>query len=155
MTLLERLFSKISSVDDCWIWGGGIDGSGYGVINIDGSYFKVHRISYEIFIGPIPSNLVVDHTCRIRNCINPGHLEPVTQKENVARALIDVPDRVQNKVGRYCQKGRHLLRQGRIGEYLKFKKDGVTPRVEHRCKDCDRDRKREYRSKRNYLTEAY
>ena len=44
-----------------------------------------HRVSYELFRGPIPDGLQIDHLCRIRHCVNPDHLEAVTQRENILR----------------------------------------------------------------------
>jgi hypothetical protein len=40
---------------------------------------------YEALVGPIPDGLFLDHTCRNRNCVNPQHLDPVTNKENILR----------------------------------------------------------------------
>jgi len=62
---------------------------GYGVIQVgthDASkHTRVHRLAYELLVGPIPEGLVLDHTCRVTRCVNPAHLEPVTFKENVLR----------------------------------------------------------------------
>jgi hypothetical protein len=44
-----------------------------------------HRWAYEHFIGPIPAGLEIDHLCRVRHCVNPAHLEPVTKSENRRR----------------------------------------------------------------------
>lgn len=44
-----------------------------------------HRIAYELYVGPIPQGQEIDHLCRVRNCINPAHLEAVTHAENIAR----------------------------------------------------------------------
>ena len=83
---------KVDS-NDCWIWQGSVtkDG-GYGSFktsSINGSkgkMYSAHRYSYEYFVGEIPKNLDIDHLCRVRNCVNPDHLEPVTRSENVKRA---------------------------------------------------------------------
>lgn len=69
----------------CWIWTGAQNGQGYGVMQLDGSARRVHRLSYEWFVGPIAEGLVLDHLCRVRSCANPDHLEPVTTQENSAR----------------------------------------------------------------------
>lgn len=72
----------------CWIWQISTDnGSGYGQITIDHKVYKAHRVSYEAFVGPIPTGLQLDHLCRVRKCVNPEHLEPVTPLENTHRGV--------------------------------------------------------------------
>lgn len=67
--------------DGCWYWSGAKHHKGYG--NLRGR--MAHRISYEQFIGPIPKGLQLDHLCEAKNCVNPFHLEPVTNQENKLR----------------------------------------------------------------------
>lgn len=78
--------------DECWQWIGAICGAprgpGYGHLNIGGRPVMAHRYAYEQSIGPIPDGLVLDHRCRNQHCVNPAHLEPVTQRENVHRGLL-------------------------------------------------------------------
>lgn len=71
----------------CWIWALSLTPGGYGMERVPGSGPKVyaHRASYERHHGEIPEGLQIDHLCRERACINPDHLEPVTQQENVRR----------------------------------------------------------------------
>lgn len=86
--LPERLASRIA-VDDnrCWIWMGSITASGYGNAWVPGMRgTRAHRITYELLVGPIPDGLDLDHLCRVRNCVNPTHLEPVTRRENLRRS---------------------------------------------------------------------
>jgi hypothetical protein len=68
----------------CWIWRGK-ENSRYGRISFGGKIHKSHRLSYETFVGPIPAGLVLDHLCRNEMCVNPEHLEPVTEKVNILR----------------------------------------------------------------------
>lgn len=70
----------------CWLWMGKRDRHGYGEFFISKRQtVRAHRFSYELAIGPIPHGLVLDHLCRVRHCVNPAHLEPVTNAENVRR----------------------------------------------------------------------
>lgn len=85
-TLAERLAAG-HAVDDagCWIWQGAPGKNGYGRMSIGDRLQYVHRLSYEHHVGPIPDGLTIDHLCRVRMCINPEHLEPVTFAENTRR----------------------------------------------------------------------
>lgn len=81
-----RLTSR-TEVDEagCWLWQGPVMPNGYGQANAWGKVWLVHRLAYTVMVDAIPAGLQIDHTCRKRNCINPGHLEPVTQAENLRR----------------------------------------------------------------------
>lgn len=84
----ERLAAKVIKAENgCWIWNGKTDRDGYGAVQVGKRYWQAHRWSYETLVGPIPAGLTIDHLCRVRNCVNPDHLEPVTHQENMARAL--------------------------------------------------------------------
>ncbi|WP_316886350.1 HNH endonuclease signature motif containing protein [Ralstonia thomasii] len=86
--LKDRLEEKMERIPEsgCWIWMGALDRDGYGQIGARGKSLKAHRASYEMFTGPIPKELHIDHLCRVRACCNPHHLEPVTPRENVLRS---------------------------------------------------------------------
>lgn len=98
MTLLERLERR--SVRDeetgCWLWLGYCLPNGYGRIAQGHSNPRyVHRVAYELLVGPIPDGLLLDHECHNtdlrclggdscghRRCWNPAHLETVTYLVN-------------------------------------------------------------------------
>jgi hypothetical protein len=70
----------------CWLWSGALNEFGYGITGSKRWGYLAHRASYARFVGPIPEGLELDHLCRVRRCINPDHLEPVTHRENVWRS---------------------------------------------------------------------
>lgn len=84
-SMQERFWSKVNKTESCWLWTAYINIGGYGTFTGDRQGILVHRWAYEDLIGPIPSGLVLDHLCRVRNCVNPDHLEPVTLAENIRR----------------------------------------------------------------------
>lgn len=73
----------------CWLWLGAKRGGGYGVIADRRSgkviMLNTHRLAYELVIGPIPSGMQLDHLCHVRHCVNPRHLQPMTQRINNLR----------------------------------------------------------------------
>jgi len=83
---MERFWSKVEKTDSCWLWIAARDRkAGYGTIGYQGKVVKAHRLAYEMLVGPIPSDREIDHLCRVRNCVNPEHLELVTHAENMRR----------------------------------------------------------------------
>jgi hypothetical protein len=83
----DRIAEK-TRVDEsgCWIFTGAVCDSGYGRIGISHRSIPVHRAAYEVANGPLRAGEHVDHLCRVRLCVNPDHLEAVSQAENNKRA---------------------------------------------------------------------
>lgn len=94
---------------DCWIWQRTTT-DGYGTVCIGGKSCVAHRVAFEIVHGPVPCWLTLDHLCHRRACINPEHLEPVTQMENIRRG--DSPAAVARRSG-HCAHGHELPATGR------------------------------------------
>lgn len=87
-TPIQRVMERLTLDErNCWLWDGAKSTAGYGHVNLGRGlgWRHAHRLTYEHFIGPIPEGLELDHLCRVRNCVNPWHLEAVTHRENVRR----------------------------------------------------------------------
>lgn len=83
-----RFWTKVDKqgADGCWFWTGA-SVRGYGRFQHQGSPLLAHRVAFTLLRGPIPENLPLDHLCRVRHCVNPAHLEPVTVQENTLRGI--------------------------------------------------------------------
>lgn len=77
--------SPVPALGGCWLWCGALTDDGYAKVRRPGRTKYGHRLMYEDVVGPVPEGLVLDHLCRVRNCVNPSHLEPVTSRVNTLR----------------------------------------------------------------------
>jgi hypothetical protein len=150
----ERVLSRIAydphNSDSCWIFQGYIDQYGYGLVGVprmakkDGSFRegnqRTHRAVWEGLVGPIDKGLVLDHLCRVTQCVNPAHLEPVTQQENVRRG-----DSPAARRGRrtHCQNGHEF------SEANTYIDNGGR-----RCRICVYAHKNEARRRKKLMTSA-
>lgn len=73
-SLAQAFWPKVNKGASCWAWTGAKDAFGYGVLGVNGSTEKAHRVSWAIHNGSIPSGLFVCHTCDTPSCVNPAHL---------------------------------------------------------------------------------
>lgn len=102
--------------DGCWIWRGRENQDGYGRLMAGGTTQLAHRYVYSQLVGPIPEGLQIDHLCRVRMCVNPEHLEPVTQRVSLNRG-----EGASHRAARadLCQSGRHRFSE--VGFYVNAK----------------------------------
>ena len=86
--LPQRIAAKLSIDPEtgCWLWHGYVNRDGYSHLRWEGKSVRGHRLAYHLLVDPT-LNGPLDHTCRVRACLNPAHLQPVTQRENVLRGL--------------------------------------------------------------------
>lgn len=83
-TRAQRITALINKTDGCWLWTGYLCPQGYGRYG----GVQAHRIVYEMETGEtLPAGEPLDHLCRVRNCVNPAHLELVTIAENNRRSF--------------------------------------------------------------------
>ncbi len=136
ISIIERFEEKInkSNSSDCWLWNGKIDPHGYSLFSIQGKWNRAHRVAYTLFIGPIPKNLTLDHLCRVRNCVNPNHLEAVTIKVNTLRGT---SFSVLNALKTHCP---HNHPYSESNTYLY--------KGERHCKSCNVVNMRNYRARK-------
>jgi hypothetical protein len=101
--VFARFLTRIDRTESCWLWTGTKGSAGYGQMNVPWARSPVsaHRLAYFVFVGPVAEGIQLDHLCRVRHCVNPDHLEPVTQQENIRRG----EGGIHNRTKTHCPKG--------------------------------------------------
>lgn len=124
-----RFWSNVETTGSCWYWTGTKGRNGYGMFWAGNRRTAAHRTAYQLLVGPIPDGLQIDHLCRTRSCVNPDHLEPVTQAENIARGMSGI----KNASKSTCPKGHAY--------------DSTDTNGRRRCRECTRETSREWARK--------
>jgi hypothetical protein len=128
----EQRFRKwVIVTPDHWIWKGAPESGGYGQTSVGGVRVMAHRWVWEWLVGPIPEGLKLDHTCRTTLCVNPAHLEQVTQLVNVQRGL-----HCFNDLRTTCVQGHDMTDPAN-----RKKRD----RGGYRCRECALESQRKHR----------
>lgn len=131
-TIEERFWAKVEKTGTCWLWTGSCS-RGYGKLWVDGKNHQAHRVAYELMVGDVPDGLELDHLCRVRHCVNPAHLEPVTGYENTILRGTGVA--ACNLRKNQCIRG-HAFTSNNARIESKPKR-----RPRRQCRECDRARK--------------
>lgn len=135
----------------CWTWTGSLTGAGYGrmtwICDEGHTIRGAHRIAYHLLVARVPDDhlLSVDHLCRNRACVNPSHLELVSQRENVMRS--PVAPAALNSAKTHCPKGHPYTAENTY--VYTFKTKRTTTRI---CRTCQRDHHRRYAAQKRAVT---
>jgi hypothetical protein len=81
---IARFLSHVEVEDGCWVWQGGKDRNGYGKFSWRAVDYYAHRWAFIVFVNGLPGDEVLHHTCRNPSCVNPMHLETMSNADNVA-----------------------------------------------------------------------
>lgn len=130
-----RFLARVHHANNgCWEFDGPPD-NGYGRFWSKGRTLLAHRFAYELFIGPVPEGLQLDHLCRNRLCVAPAHLEPVTIGENVLRG-VGITARNASKT--HCPRGHEFTPENTY----------TTTQGKRQCRTCAVARTRAWRAAR-------
>lgn len=127
----ELFWSKVDKSGPCWIWTASLNAQGYGQVRRLGRNYGCHRVAYLLTHGSIPEGMQLDHLCRVRECVNPAHLEPVTNQENARRSPIMGRGQTYKT---HCPQG-HPYDEGNTY---------ITPQGKRRCRQCSNAQSRMY-----------
>lgn len=129
-----EFWSKVDKSSECWNWTGAT-WKGYGSFYVrdriaHGRHLLAHRVAYALTKGQIPGDMTVDHVCRNRSCVNPNHLQLLSNEENLLRGEGIC---AKNARKQYCIRGHPLF-----GENLKIKRSPDGTVLGRSCRACDR-----------------
>ncbi len=129
----DRVLEKCSEdANGCWLFNGARNHRGYGQVGVNGRTRSAHRVTYEALRAEIPDGLHLDHLCRVRHCVNPWHLEPVTNAVNKERSRGHV-----ELLHPTCSEGHPWSPENTYR----------APSGLRHCRECARRRGREYKAR--------
>lgn len=129
--MIDELISNVVVAEEsgCWEWQRALL-DGYGIFYGGDKNYFAHRLCWELVEGPIPVGKVLDHLCLNRKCINPGHLEVTTQRDNLLRS--DKTQASINIAKSHCPRGHELVVGNLVAWDLK--------KGRRSCRTCARER---------------
>lgn len=131
-----RIWEKIYPEPNtgCWLWGASLAGGGYGQVHYQRRTRRAHQLVFEVLVNPVPVGFDLDHLCRVRWCVNPEHLEPVTRRVNLLRGVNLIWMTRANQT--HC-KNNHLLSANNVTYYKNARY----------CRACHLEASRRYKIK--------
>ena len=134
-TALQRFYRKMDFPDTCIRWTAGTIPQPTNTDQRDGRVWRdgmeyAHRVSYEMFIGPIPKGLTIDHLCETTDCVNPRHLEAVPHLINIQRGNGQKHPVKVEAANRFCVHG-HWMDEANTYNH---------PTGRTHCRKCQRER---------------
>lgn len=128
---------RVVKTRSCWLWRGSLDSNGYGKVRWRGKHLGAHRTIFQILRRVVPAGKVLDHLCRVRNCVNPKHLRITTPRGNT---LAGVGIAAKNAKKKKCIYGHAFTKRNTYSD------PGTWFR---RCRKCITRRTTEWRRRKN------
>ena len=124
--------------DGCWVWGGAVQSKGYGCGGGKDGPWLAHRRAYEVLVGPLEPGVTIDHLCRNKTCINPGHMEAVSRAVNTRRGVdYAIAIRPDYPCGHERSEDNTLTKNRSNGQ------------INRTCKECNRASTRRIKAEQN------
>lgn len=139
-SLPQRIRTKIAvnSETGCWEWLGCRTRTGYGRVWNGKRSDWAHRVVFRLLRGPVTDGRVLDHLCRVHHCVNPEHLDPVTDLINTLRGVNPEVTRARHRAQAFCKRG-HPLFGGNVYRH---------PSGRRVCRECNKLHKAAYAARR-------
>lgn len=139
-SLPPKVRERVAFGSSCWEWRGAFHPNGYGRFCLRKSVSApAHRHVYELLVAPVPKPLVMDHLCRNIRCVNPDHLQPVTNRENLLRGV--GPSAV-NARKTHCSKGHPYTEENT------WRSPNAASKAGRQCRTCNRLKQRALKRRR-------